>query len=97
MSFKLRHPLSGAVYEAHGEDVVRVEKDGRWGEFDDHGRWLGGEIRAADPEMCRWVASRVQVAAKVGATTAEASRDRRGAFEEIGFDRVISSIRRQET
>jgi hypothetical protein len=97
MSFKLRHPFSGAVYEACTEDVVRVEVDGRWGDFDDHGNWLGGDLRSADPEMCRWVASRKQVEARLGGSTSDASRDRRGAFEEIGFDRVISSIRRQES
>ena len=96
MSFKLRHPLSGAIYAAHGEGVVRVEKDAVWGDFDDRGKWLGGDVRTADPEMCRWVASKGQYAARLGPGGVGASRDRRAAFEEIGFDRVIASIRKQD-
>jgi len=51
----LRHPLSGAVYELDVDGNVEVTKDGRRGVFDAEGRWLSGEIRGVDPELCRWV------------------------------------------
>ncbi len=54
---KIRHPLSGTIYDVAEDDTVVVEKDGRSGRFDRDGTWLGGEVRTADPEMCRWVAS----------------------------------------
>jgi hypothetical protein len=45
----LRHPFTGALYEPDG-DLVRVTaKDGRVGRFRADGRWVGGELRDADP------------------------------------------------
>jgi hypothetical protein len=51
-----RHPLSGTVYARVDANRVRVERDGISGVFDRDGRWLHGERRTADPEMCRFVA-----------------------------------------
>lgn len=51
--------MSGAVYERDGEGVALVTtKDGISGRFDDHGTWLDGELREADPHLCLWVAGR---------------------------------------
>lgn len=54
---QIRHPLSGAVYDHDQEagEVVVVAADGREGRFDGEGRWRGGELRVADPELCRWI------------------------------------------
>jgi hypothetical protein len=53
---QLRHPLSGAIYELDEDGhVVVTAKDGRTGTFDRDGVSLGGELRTADPELCRWV------------------------------------------
>jgi hypothetical protein len=56
----IRHALSGALYEWAEDDIgpVRVtDKQGRQGRFDRDGRWLSGELRVADPELCRWIES----------------------------------------
>jgi len=53
---KIRHALSGAVYDADADGGVVVDKDGVIGHFDKEGNWLDGELRVADPEMCRWIA-----------------------------------------
>jgi hypothetical protein len=64
----LRHPFSRALYE-RDEDLVRVTTvAGVAGWFAADGRWVRGELREADPQLCGWVAgpqvagSRVQSA-----------------------------------
>lgn len=49
------HPFSKALYEQHGDGNVRVSKDGKWGVFTIDGRYVRGEIREADPQLCGWV------------------------------------------
>ena len=56
---KLRHPLSGDVYERVEQGVVRVTaRDGRVGLFDDQGCRIEGDIGQVDPNMCDWVGGR---------------------------------------
>ena len=56
---KLRHPLSGAVYEREGEGRVRVTTaDGRTGLFDDNGARIEGDLGQVDPNMCDWIGGR---------------------------------------
>ena len=55
MTFRLEHPFSGAIYAACGDGTVEVSKDGTTGIFDMAGSWVRGELRSADPELCRWV------------------------------------------
>lgn len=57
MPFRLEHPFSGAVYAALGDGRVEVSSAGRRGIFDMVGAWVSGELRSADPELCRWVGS----------------------------------------
>jgi NAD(P)-dependent dehydrogenase (short-subunit alcohol dehydrogenase family) len=52
---KLRHPLSGAIYELQDDGLVRVEDDGKTGLFHADGRWKSGAIRNADPQLIGWV------------------------------------------
>lgn len=57
---KIRHALSGAVYEWADDDlgpVLVTDERGNQGRFDRNGRWMLGELRRADPELCRWIAS----------------------------------------
>ncbi len=57
---KIQHALSGDVYEWADDDlgpVLVTDRRGRQGRFDRDGRWVIGELRCADPELCRWVAS----------------------------------------
>jgi len=52
----IRHPFSGALHEQEGDGRVRVTAtDGTTGLFTREGRWLEGELREADPQLCGWV------------------------------------------
>jgi hypothetical protein len=53
---KRRHPLSGAMYEVGEDGLVHVQQDGRTGVFDEHGVWVRGDLRQADPHLCLWLA-----------------------------------------
>ncbi len=54
---KLRHPLSGLVYESREDGNVEVSDDqGRSGVFTTAGRWIRGELREADPHFAGFVA-----------------------------------------
>jgi phenylpropionate dioxygenase-like ring-hydroxylating dioxygenase large terminal subunit len=53
---RLRHPLTGAVYEREAEGRVRVTTtDGRVGLFTDAGVRVDGNIGEADPTLCNWI------------------------------------------
>lgn len=54
---QLKHPLSGAIYELDADGNVMVTRSGTVGLFTRDGEWLRGEIRHADPELCRWIKS----------------------------------------
>jgi len=56
MSGGLRHPFTGALYICTAEGNIRVEDEGKSGLFHSDGRWIEGEIREADPQLCGWVA-----------------------------------------
>ena len=54
---KMRHPVSGAIYERLAGGRCRVtESDGRSGVFDAKARWISGELREADLHFVDWVA-----------------------------------------
>ena len=54
---KEQHPFNGTSYEAVGDGVVRVTKDGseRYGLFTWQGKWIEGDIKQADTNMLRYV------------------------------------------
>jgi nitrite reductase/ring-hydroxylating ferredoxin subunit len=53
---KLRHPLTGAIYERETEGRVRVTTtDGCVGLFTDAGVRLDGDVGEADPTLCNWI------------------------------------------
>lgn len=53
---KIQHPMSRAIYELDDDfNVLVTTRDGKTGTFDPEGRYLHGEVRAADPELARWV------------------------------------------
>jgi hypothetical protein len=56
---KCRHPLSGSIYEYADDGIgpVQVTKGHTEGRFTANGVWVSGEVKTADPEMCRWIAS----------------------------------------
>ena len=49
------HPFSGALYEQDGNGNIRVTDGDRSGTFTVRGRWLDGELRECDPQLCGWV------------------------------------------
>jgi hypothetical protein len=76
---KIEHALNRAVYEWAEDDIGPVlvtDRQGTHGRFDRDGRWVAGELRTADPELCRWVASGGRTAGGPG------SRSRRFETEE---------------
>lgn len=54
----IRHPLSGATYDLTERGTILVTKGEETGEFTEHGRWISGAIRHADPHLCLWIAGR---------------------------------------
>jgi len=52
---KLRHSLTGGIYERLENGLVRVEEGGLTGIFKLDGRWHSGDLRDADPHMIGWV------------------------------------------
>jgi hypothetical protein len=54
----VKHPLATTTtYTTNDFGVVIVERANSQGRFNDSGQWLGGEIRSADPQMCRFLHS----------------------------------------
>ena len=48
------HPFSRALYERDDEreGLVLVTDGERWGRFRPDGRWVEGELRECDPQLC---------------------------------------------
>ncbi len=61
----LRHPFTGALYECDTDGTVRVTLGERTGMFMSDGRWLSGELREADPQLCGWVGGKRMKSARV--------------------------------
>ena len=53
---KLRHPLSGHVYERGDDGLVHVTNGkGTVSKFTAAGDWVEGDVRNADPNLCDWI------------------------------------------
>ena len=52
----LLHPFSRALYEQDGEGNIIVTNGDHQGLFTNQGRWISGELRECDPQLCNWVA-----------------------------------------
>ncbi|MBW2401731.1 MAG: aromatic ring-hydroxylating dioxygenase subunit alpha [Deltaproteobacteria bacterium] len=53
---KLRHPLSGHIYERRDDGLVCVtDHDGHISIFKEDATWIEGPITQADPNMCDWI------------------------------------------
>ncbi|MGI9596087.1 MAG: transposase [Acidimicrobiales bacterium] len=52
----IRHPFTRALYERDENGNILVTDGERQGRFTGEGRWLSGEIRECDPQLCGWVA-----------------------------------------
>lgn len=53
----IRHPFGGAVYALLEDGNVRVSGGQGEGVFRPDGRWVSGELREADPQMCVWISN----------------------------------------
>ena len=57
MSGGIRHAFTNASYELNADGNVVVTDGDKQGVFKRDGRWISGELREADPQMCVWVAN----------------------------------------
>jgi phenylpropionate dioxygenase-like ring-hydroxylating dioxygenase large terminal subunit len=56
---RLRHPLTGHVYELGSDGLVHVtRRDGGVSRFKDDGTWVDGPLTQVDPNMCNWIGGR---------------------------------------
>ena len=57
MALGIKHPFGGHLYEQDGEGNIRVTlADGsKSGIFATDGRYISGELRECDPQLCGWV------------------------------------------
>jgi phenylpropionate dioxygenase-like ring-hydroxylating dioxygenase large terminal subunit len=56
---KLRHPMSGFIYERASEGIVHVtDRNGNVSKFTDNGTWIEGNLTQVDPNMCDWIGGR---------------------------------------
>ena len=56
MSNGVKHPYTGAIYEQSGDGHIVVTKpDGTSGLFHRDGRWISGDVRECDAQVCGWV------------------------------------------
>jgi hypothetical protein len=51
----IEHPFTHHLYEQDGTGLVKVSVGDRWGLFKSDGRWVEGEIKECDPQLCGWV------------------------------------------
>lgn len=49
------HPFTKALYEQDGNGRIRVTQGDKVGIFEVDGRWVDGELRQCDPQLCGWV------------------------------------------
>ena len=49
------HPFSGALYEQDGAGNILVTGGDLTGTFTILGKWISGDLRECDPQLCGWV------------------------------------------
>jgi hypothetical protein len=52
-----QHPFTNALYQLNSDGNVLITDGDRQGLFRRDGRWISGEIRESDPQMCVWVSN----------------------------------------
>ncbi|MEM1435994.1 MAG: Rieske 2Fe-2S domain-containing protein [Pseudomonadota bacterium] len=66
MYTRLRHPLTGHIYERTEDDCVRViNQRNEVSLFNPDGSWIEGPLTHADPNMCDWIGGKQLPDAKV--------------------------------
>ena len=49
------HPFTRALYEQDGAGHIRVTLDDQVGIFGTDGRWISGQLKQCDPQLCGWI------------------------------------------
>ena len=57
MNTGITHPFDGSLYELQGDGSIKITNGKREGLFQRDGRWISGDIREADPQLCVWIAN----------------------------------------
>lgn len=57
MNTGISHPFDGSLYELQDDGTIKITDGKREGLFHGDGRWISGEIRQADPQLCVWIAN----------------------------------------
>ena len=53
----IKHPFTAAIYELQPDGTVLITDGDSQGLFKRDGRWISGELREADPQMCVWISN----------------------------------------
>ena len=53
----IKHPFTAAIYELQPDGTVLNTDGDSQGLFKRDGRWISGELREADPQMCVWISN----------------------------------------
>jgi phenylpropionate dioxygenase-like ring-hydroxylating dioxygenase large terminal subunit len=91
---RVRHPLTGTIYESSGDDTVQVTtSDGLSGKFTRLATWMEGDPIDANPHMCIMVAG-VQLPDSNGATEVEVGPEHMAlAIEKLGENATPRALR----
>ncbi len=52
-----RHPFTNALYELQPDGNIRVTEGDRSALFSGEGRWISGDLKECDPQLCVWIAN----------------------------------------
>lgn len=52
-----RHPFTDALYELQEDGNILITDGDQSGLFTREGRWISGDLRECDPQLCVWVAN----------------------------------------
>ena len=51
----IHHPFTNALYEQDGQGNILVTDGNQTGLFGIDGRWISGEVRECDAQLCGWI------------------------------------------
>jgi len=60
MNSGITHPFTDELYELTDDGNILITDGKIKGLFRPDGRWISGEIREADPQLCVWIANVVE-------------------------------------
>ena len=58
MTHSIKHPFDNVIYTLMENGEIRITDGDREAFFHQDGRWIKGDFRQADPQMCVWVGNR---------------------------------------